>query len=127
MLLGFRPGGGIAGVVAALALVVAFAFGLSWIFITIGLLMRAPNAVMNAGFVTIFPLTFLSNVFVEPDTLPGALEAFVRVNPVSILATATRGLMEGNAEGGDIAVVLAVAAVVTALFAPLTTRLYRRR
>ncbi len=99
MLLGFRPGGGIAGVVAALALVVAFAFGLSWIFITIGLLMRAPNAVMNAGFVTIFPLTFLSNVFVEPDTLPGALEAFVRVNPVSILATATRGLMEGNAEG----------------------------
>jgi hypothetical protein len=90
VLLGFRPGGGIAGVVAALALVVAFAFGLSWIFITIGLLMRAPNAVMNAGFVTIFPLTFLSNVFVEPDTLPGALEAFVRVNPVSILATATR-------------------------------------
>ena len=126
VLLGFRPGGGVAGVVAALALVVAFAFGLSWIFITIGLLMRAPNAVMNAGFVTIFPLTFLSNVFVEPDTLPGALEAFVRVNPVSILATATRGLMEGNAEGGDIAVVLSVAAVVTALFAPLTTRLYRR-
>ncbi|MDQ4090797.1 MAG: ABC transporter permease [Actinomycetota bacterium] len=126
VLLGFRPGGGIAGVVAALALVVAFAFGLSWIFITIGLLMRAPNAVMNAGFVTIFPLTFLSNVFVEPRTLPGALEAFVRVNPVSILAPATRGLMEGNAEVGDIAVVLAVAAVVTALFAPLTTRLYRR-
>ena len=63
---------------------------------------------------------------VEPETLPSALEAFVRVNPVSILATATRGLMEGNAERGDIAVVLAVAAVLTALFAPLTTRLYRR-
>ena len=65
---------------------------------------------MNAGFVTIFPLTFLSNVLVDPETLPGSLEAFVRVNPVSVLATVTRGLMEGNADSSDIAVVLAVAA-----------------
>ena len=80
---------------------------------------------MNAGFMGIFPLTFLSNVFVEPDTLPAGLEAFVNVNPISILATASRGLMEGNAEAGDIAIVLAVAAALTAVFAPLTTRLYR--
>ncbi len=50
----------------------------------------------------------------------------VDVNPISILATASRGLMEGNAEVGDIAVVLAVAVMHTAVFAPLTTRLYRR-
>jgi ABC-2 type transport system permease protein len=124
--LGYRPGAGVPGVLAAMALVIVFAFGLSWAFTTLGLVMRSPNAVMNAGFMTIFPLTFLSNVFVEPETLPGALEAFVDVNPISILATASRGLMEGNADAGDILIVLATAAVLTAVFAPITTRLYRR-
>jgi ABC-2 type transport system permease protein len=127
LILGFRPAAGVIGVVAALALVIVFAFALSWVFTTIGLLMRAPNAVMNAGFMGIFPVTFLSNVFVEPETLPGPLEAFVDVNPVSILATASRGLMGGTAEAADIAIVLATAAALTAVFAPLTTRLYRTR
>ena len=127
LVLGFRPEAGAGGVLAALALVVVFAFGLSWVFTTLGLLLRSPNAVMNAGFMGIFPLTFLSNVFVEPDTLPAGLEAFVDINPISILATASRGLMEGTAEAGDIAVVLATAAVLTAVFAPLTTHLYRTR
>jgi ABC-2 type transport system permease protein len=125
--LGFRPGAGVGGVVAALALVIVFAFGLSWFFTTLGLLLRSPNAVMNAGFMGIFPLTFLSNVFVDPKTLPAALEAFVGVNPISILATASRGLMEGDAHAGDILVVLATAAALTAVFAPLTMLLYRRR
>ena len=70
VILGFDPEAGVGGVVAALALVVVFAFGLSWVFTTLGLVMRSPNAVMNAGFMAIFPLTFLSNVFVEPETLP---------------------------------------------------------
>ncbi|HZO59582.1 MAG TPA: ABC transporter permease [Solirubrobacterales bacterium] len=125
--LGYRPDAGVPGVVAALALVVVFAFALSWVFTTLGLLLRSPNAVMNAGFMGIFPLTFLSNVFVEPETLPAGLEAFVEVNPISILATASRGLMEGNADAGDIAVVLATGVVLTAVFMPLTTRLYRTR
>ncbi len=126
VILGYRPEAGVPGVVAALALVVVFAFGLSWVFTTLGLLMRSPNAVMNAGFMSIFPLTFLSNVFVDPDTLPNGLEDFVDANPVSILATASRGLMEGNAELGDIMIVLGTAAAITAIFAPLTVRLYRR-
>ena len=126
LILGYRPGAGAPGVLAALALVVVFSFGLSWVFTTLGMLLRSPNAVMNAGFMAIFPLTFLSNVFVDPETLPAGLEAVVDVNPVSILATASRGLMEGNAEGSDIAIVLAVAAALTAVFAPLTARLYRR-
>ena len=126
VILGYRPGAGVVGVLAALGLVVLFAFGLSWVFSTLGLLLRSPSAVMNAGFMAIFPLTFLSNVFVDPTTLPGPLEAFVDINPISILANASRGLMEGNADGADIAIVLAVAAVLTAVLAPLTTRLYRR-
>jgi ABC-2 type transport system permease protein len=126
LILGFRPDAGVPGVVAALGLVVLFAFGLSWIFTTLGLLMRSPNAVMNAGFMAIFPLTFLSNVFVDPDTLPAGLEAVVDANPISTLATVSRGLMEGNADGGDVLIVLAVAVALTAIFAPLTTMLYRR-
>jgi ABC-2 type transport system permease protein len=124
--LGYRPGAGAVGALSALALVVIFAFGLSWLFTTLGLVLRSPSAVMNAGFMGIFPLTFLSNVFVDPETLPPALETFVRINPISILATTSRGLMEGNAEAGDIGIVLAVAAGLTAVFAPLTVHLYRR-
>ena len=127
VILGYRPGAGVPGVIGALALVVLFAFALSWVFTTLGLLLRSPNAVMNAGFMGIFPLTFLSNVFVEPETLPAGLEAFVNVNPISILADASRGLMEGNVDGSDIAVVLATGLVLTAIFMPLTTRLYRTR
>ena len=124
--LGFRPDAGIGGVLAAMALVIVFAFGLSWVFTTLGLLLRSPSAVMNAGFMGIFPLTFLSNVFVDPQTLPAGLKAFVDVNPISILTTASRGLMHGGAEATDIIIVLATAAALTAIFAPLTTRLYRR-
>ena len=127
VILGFRPEAGIGGVLAALALTVVFAFGLSWVFTTLGLVMRSPNAVMNAGFMGIFPLTFLSNVFVEPETLPAGLEWFVNVNPISILADSSRGLMEGNADASDIVIVLAVALALTAVFMPLTTRLYRTR
>ncbi len=127
VILGFDPEAGVGGVVAALALVVVFAFGLSWVFTTLGLVMRSPNAVMNAGFMAIFPLTVLSNVFVEPDTLPGALEWFVNVNPISILADASRGLMAGDAQASDILISLGVAAGLTAVFLPLTTRLYRTR
>jgi ABC-2 type transport system permease protein len=126
MALGFSPDAGMGGVLAAILLVVTFSFGLAWVFTTVGMLLRAPNAVMNAGFMALFPLTFLSNVFVEPETLPSALEAFVEVNPISHLVTASRGLMHGGADTGDIALVLGTAAALTAVFAPLTTRLYRR-
>jgi ABC-2 type transport system permease protein len=124
--LGYRSDGGVGGVLAALGLVVVFAFGLSWVFTTIGLVMRSPNAVMNAGFMGIFPVTFLSNAFVDPETLPAGLEAFVNANPISILIDAARGLMEGNSSAGDIGIVLATAAILTLVFAPLTTRLYQR-
>jgi ABC-2 type transport system permease protein len=100
LILGFRPEAGLVGAAAALGLVVLFAFGLSWVFSTLGLLLRSPNAVMNAG--------------------------FMEVNPISLLATASRGLMNGDVQAGQIAVVLAVAVVLTAVFAPLTSLLYRR-
>lgn len=126
LILGYRPGGGAVGILAAMLLVTVFAFGLAWVFTTVGLLMRSPNAVMNGGFMALFPLTFLSNAFVPPETLPAGLKAFVDVNPVSQVTTAARGLMDGNAATGDVLLVLAIAAALTAVFAPLTARLYRR-
>jgi ABC-2 type transport system permease protein len=126
LILGFRPENGAPGVLAAVGLVVLFSFSLSWVFTTMGLLMRSPNAVMNAGFMSIFPITFLSNIYVDPETLPRGLEAFVNANPISHLVSACRGLMNGNVDGTDIIVVLGTAFVLTAVFAPLTSRLYRR-
>jgi ABC-2 type transport system permease protein len=127
VILGYRPDNGVPGVLAAMALVIVFSFGISWVFTTLGLVLRSPQAVLNAGFMGIFPLTFLSNVFVEPDTLPAGLEAFVNVNPISILADCSRDLMSGTVNGGDLAIVLGTAALLTAIFAPLTTHLYRTR
>jgi ABC-2 type transport system permease protein len=126
LVLGYRPDGGVAGVLAAIALVLLFAFALAWLFTTLGLVMRSPSAVMNTGFMALFPLVFLSNIFVAPDTLPRVLEAFVDVNPITHLVTATRGLMGGDADGGDILLVLGEAALLTAVFVPLTTWRYRR-
>ena len=126
LILGFRPENGVPGVLAAMGLVVLFAFSLSWVFTTMGLLMRSPNAVMNAGFMSMFPITFLTNIYVDPATLPRGLEAFVNANPISHLVSACRGLMNGSVDSGDLVVVLGTAFVLTAVFAPLTSRLYRR-
>ncbi len=106
---------------------VVFAFGLSWSFAAVGLLMRAPNAVSSAGSMALFPLVFLSNVFVEPETLPGWLEAFVDISPISHLVTAARGLLHGTVPGLELTVSLGAAALLTAVFAPLTTYLYGRK
>lgn len=126
LILGFDPEGGVLGVLAAMALVILFAFGLAWVFTTLGLVMRSPNAVMNTGFMALFPLVFLSNTFVDTDTLPSVLAAFVDVNPVTHLVTAARGLMHGEATGGEVLLVLGETAALTAIFVPLTTRLYRK-
>jgi ABC-2 type transport system permease protein len=127
VIMGFTPQAGVDGVLAAMLLVIVFSFGLAWVFTTVGMLLRTPNAVLNTGFMALFPLIFLSNIFVDPTTLPGWLEAFVDVNPISHLVTATRGLMEGTASVGEIGLVLATSAALTAVFAPLTVRLYRRK
>lgn len=126
LILGFRPDNGVPGVLASVGLVVIFSFGLSWVFTTLGLVMRSPQATMNAGFMSIFPLTFLSNVYVEPNTLPSGLEAFVNANPISHLTSACRGLMDGSLDAENLIVVLATTALLTAVFLPLTTYLYRR-
>src|SRR6516162_2149528 len=125
--MGFRPEGGTPGMLAGIGLLLAFALALSWAWTTLGLLMRTPQAVMSIGTVVLFPLTLASNVFVAPHTMPGWLQAFVAVNPVSHLVTAERALLGGHPVAGPIAWVLLTSAVLTAVFAPLTAWLYGRQ
>jgi daunorubicin/doxorubicin transport system permease protein len=125
--MGFRPEGGAPGMLAGIGLLLVFALALSWAWTTLGLLMRTPQAVMSTGTVLLFPLTLASNVFVAPQTMPGWLQAFVTVNPVSHLVTAERGLINGHPATGQIAWVLLAAAALVLLFAPATAYLYGRQ
>ena len=127
LVLGYRPDGGVVGVVAAVGVVLVFAFGLSWVWTALGLILRAPSAVNNVSLLVLFPLTLASNIFADPQTMPGWLQAFIDVNPVSHLVTASRGLMAGTATAGQVGWVLAAAAALTAVFAPLTIHLYRNK
>jgi ABC-2 type transport system permease protein len=126
VVLGFRPDGGPIGVLLAVALLLVFSSSLSWIWTAVGLRMETPETVMQMSMTVLFPLTFASNVFVDPATMPGWVQAFVRVNPVTHLTSAARGLMHGTAAGTEVAWVLAWSAALIAVFAPLTMRLYNR-
>ncbi|MGB3441676.1 MAG: ABC transporter permease [Actinophytocola sp.] len=127
LILGFRPAGGVDGVLLAMVLLVVFSFAFSWIWTMFGLLLRSEKSVMGVSMMVLFPLTFLSNVFVEPDTMPGWLRAFVEVNPITHLVAATRGLMQGVPDAGEITWVLVSSAVLIAVFGSLTMRLYNRK
>ncbi len=125
--LGFRGAGGVPGAVAAVALLVVFASSLAWIFTILGLVLRTPNAVMGVSMLILMPLTFASNAFVDPSTMPSGLARVVEANPVSHLITAIRGLMYGTPEASQLLWVLVAAAVITAVFAPITMHLYRQK
>ena len=127
MILGYWPEAGVVGVVAAFALLIVFGFGVGWIFIVLGLVIRTPMTVMTLGFTFIFPLVFASNIMVDPATMPDWLRGFVDINPVSILTTAIRGLMSGGATFGQIGTALIAPFVLTIVLAPLTLWLYRRQ
>ena len=124
LIMGFHAGGGVLGVAAGVALVLVFAFALSWVWTTVGLLLRTPNAVMSLGLTIMFAVTFISNVFVDPRTMPSGLRFVTRINPITHMVEAERGLMHGTAAGSQILWVLAASACLTVIFAPLTMRLY---
>jgi ABC-2 type transport system permease protein len=125
--LGFRPHGSALGVAAAVLLVVAFSVSLSWVWTTLALLMKSPGAVLAVTQALLYPLSLFSNIFVDPDTLPGWLKAFVDLNPVTHLATAARELMAGTVPGRQLAGILIACTALTAVFAPLSVRLLRTR
>ena len=127
LVLGFRPDGGVLGMLLSVALLLVFSFGLSWIWTALGLVLRTPNSVMGVSMMALFPLTFASNIFVDPRTMPSWLEAIVDSNPITHLATAVRGLMHGTATAGQIGWVLLTSGILVAVFAPLTMYQYSNK
>ena len=124
IIMGWRPD--VLGVVASGLLIMVCSFAMSWIFALMGCLMSKASAVQGVSMMIMFPLTFASNAFAPADTMPGWLQAWVKVNPVSHLVSAVRDLTANGHFSGHVGWSLLGAAIVTAVFAPLAVRAYMR-
>jgi len=126
MIMGYRPQGGVAGVLAAILLAIFTGWAIAWIFTWVGTIARSARSVQGISMMILFPLTFLSNAFVPVDTLPSALQTFVNINPVSHLVSATRDLANDAAVTSEVGWTLLAGFVVMAIFAPLAVRSYKK-
>jgi ABC-2 type transport system permease protein len=124
--IGYRPGGGFLGVLAAILLAVFTGWSLAWVFTTLGTVARSAQSVQGMSLLILFPLTFLSNAFVPVTTLPGWLAAFVKVNPVSHLVSADRDLANHAHLSAQVGWTLVACVIVIAVFAPLSIQTYKR-
>ena len=127
IVMGYRPGGGFGGVVAAGLLLIVTGWSLAWVFTWVGTIARSAQSVQGISMMIMFPLTFLSNAFEPTETMPSWLEAFVTVNPVSHVVSAARDLANDGAITGEVGWALLGCAVVIAIFAPLSVRSYSRK
>ncbi|WP_217177665.1 ABC transporter permease [Streptomyces sp. AC495_CC817] len=126
-IMGLRPEGGIGAVIVAGLLVIGCSWAISWIFAFFGVIARTASSVQGISMLVLFPLTFLSNAFVPVDTMPDWLQGFVNINPVSHLVTAVREIINNGVFGADAWISILGAAVIVAVFAPLTVRAYMRK
>ena len=130
---GWRVNTGIAQFLAGVALLLLFTFAMSWIGVWLGLSVPTVEVANQMGFIVLLPLTFLSNVFVPPQTLPSWLRPVAEWNPVSVLTASTRQLWgnpnpfaaQGFPAEHPILLTLIWVAVLLAVFAPLGVRRYR--
>jgi ABC transporter DrrB family efflux protein len=124
---GFRPSEPVYDVVLAFALVLAFAYVFSWISAYVGVTVRNPETTQSVGFIWVFPLVFASSAFVPTDTMPGAVQTFADVNPVTLVVDAARALTIGDGDAlGPTLGTLAWLAGLLAIFVPLSVRAFRR-
>jgi ABC-2 type transport system permease protein len=124
--MGYRPEAGLGGVLVAIGLLNLFAVGLSWVFVVLGLLVRSPSTMMTLSWMLLMPLTFASNIYVDPATMPGWLQAIVAVNPVALVTNAVRDALSCVFAAPTIALALGAPVLITALVGPLAMALYRR-
>src|SRR5215207_9756607 len=126
MLLGFRITTSPLAALAGFVLIIAFGIALSWVAALIGLSVRNPETAQSAGFIWMFPLTFASSAFVVASTMPGWLQPFVRINPISVAADALRGLLLAGPVLTPVLKTVAWIVALTVVFAPLAIRQFRR-
>ncbi len=125
-LLGFRIATNPLLALGAVGLMFIFGFAVGWIWVLLGLFVKSPQSLQGFGFIVMFPLTFGSNVFVRTSTLPGWLQAWVKINPVTELSSACRSLVLGGPVATPAWQSVLWAIGITAVFAPLAVRRYRR-
>ncbi|CAN5632192.1 ABC transporter permease [soil metagenome] len=121
-IVGFRLDGGIPDAILATLLLLAFAFAFSWIQAFIGLSVKSVEAANSAGFIWMFPLTFISSAFVSTATMPTWLQKIADVNPFTIVTNATRALYNGKDPGNDVYWSVLWAVGITVVFAFLSFR-----
>nr|WP_274522507.1 ABC transporter permease [Halorhodospira halochloris] len=126
-LLGYRLEGPWFGVPAMMVLLLIFALAASWIMVLVGVVSRDPEHVQLFGFTALFPVTFVSNVFVPVETMPDWLQGIVAVNPVSVVTDAVRGLLEGGPVMATVTGALMWSVALTVIFAPLSVWALNRR
>jgi oleandomycin transport system permease protein len=127
MILGFRITTDPASAVLDLLVMILFGLCMCWISVWVGMLVKSPQAVPGALVAVILPLTFASDVFVPTTTLPGWLQAFTEINPVTLLSQVNRGLLTGGPVAGPLLGALAWMAGIVLVFYPLAMRAYRKR
>ena len=126
-LVGFRPWGDVADWAAAIALLLLLSFAMSWIAATVGLVARTVEATQSAGFIWLFPLTFVSSAFVRTSTMPGWLQVFADHQPVTIIVNAVRAFLLGEPAGTDGWLAFVWCGALVVIFVPLAVWLYQRR
>ncbi len=126
--MGFEFTNGVTGAVLAVLLLLAWGFVFSWVGALLGLSRSSPETVQAASFPTIFPLVFASSIFVPVETMPGWLQAFVEVDPITLVTDSVRALALGEPFElfPDLAWAALAMALVLAVFVPLSVRRYRR-
>ena len=127
VVMGFRTSTSPLSIVAALLLVLFFAWCMCWVAIWLGMIAREAGSVQGIGFLALFPLTFGSSMFAAADTMPGWLRSWVDINPVTHLTDAVRGLLTGGPAMQDALISLGTSALILAVFAPLAVRAYRTK
>lgn len=127
-LLGLEVRGGVLEFLGAIVLSTAFGAALMWIFILLGLAMKTPQAVQGVAMLVLMPLQFGSSIFAPPKSMPGWLEGFTKVNPLSNLADAARALINGHgAVAQPTLVTLGWAVAITAVTMPLAVAKFRKK
>ena len=125
-LIGFRFQGSLVEAVIATLLLLLFSYALSWVQAVIGLSVGSTEAANSAGFIWMFPMTFVSSAFVDPSTFPALLEPIAKANPFTIVTNAARALYNGNPVGNDATASLLWSLGIIVVFAGLSIRKFNR-
>jgi ABC-2 type transport system permease protein/oleandomycin transport system permease protein len=125
-IVGFRFSTSVPEVVLGLVLLLMVGYSFSWVSALIGMSVSSVEAAQSAGFIWMFPLTFVSSAFVPTDSMPAALQWFADINPITIWVNALRGLFVGAPLDGEVWQGLLWIAGIVVAFAPLAVAKYRR-